>query len=72
MEYNYVAFDYDPRYDELIPRFGSIRKYELERFLLMELESRTTLGHLICFRLRGTKGVQIDPYQVIKVDQGEL
>lgn len=72
MDYNYVAFDYNAQTDVLIPRFGSVRRYELEAFLRRELEEKTTLGHLACFRLRGTRTKAIDPYEAIKVDPGEL
>jgi hypothetical protein len=72
MEYVYIALEWDAVNDVLEIRYSSTKKYRLQWFLEREFNEKTTLAHLQCFRVRGDKVTQIDPYEVIKVDPGEV
>jgi hypothetical protein len=72
MEYVYLALEWDAVNDVLEIRYSSTKKYRLQWFLEKELTEKTTLAHLKCFRVRGEKVAELDPYEVIKVDPGEL
>ena len=72
MDYIYMALEWDPFLDELEVKCAYTKKYNLENWLKKELDEFTTLSHLKCYRIRGSHVTGIDPYDVIKEDQGEL
>lgn len=72
MDYIYMALEWDPVLDELEVKCAYTKKYNLENWLNKELERLTYLSHLKCYRIRGAHVTEIDPYEVIKVDPGEL
>lgn len=69
MDYTYLALEFEPNF--LSIRCAYRRKYELQHFLEEEFKNKTTLSHIMCFRIRGTKNERVDPYEIIKVDPGE-
>lgn len=72
MDYIYLALDWDAVNDVLDIKCAFTKKYNLQNWLRKELEAKTTLSHLTCYRIRGGKVTEIDPYETIAVDPGEL
>lgn len=72
MDYVYLAIEANSWSDHFEVRAAYTKKYNLENWLRKELEDKTTLSHLTCFRIRGGSVTEIDPYEVLKVDPGEL
>lgn len=48
------------------------RRYELQDWLKKYFQAYTTFDALKCYRVRGSAVTEIDPYQLITPDQGEL
>lgn len=71
MDYVYLALEWDPVFDELEIKCAYTKKYNLQNWLKKELESKTYLSHLKCYRIRGAAVTEIDPYEIVKVDLGE-
>lgn len=71
MDYVYLALEWNPVFDELEIKCAYTKKYNLQNWLKKELESKTYLSHLKCYRIRGAAVTEIDPYEIIKVDPGE-
>ena len=72
MDYIYLALEWDAVFDELEIKCAYTKKYNLANWLRKELEQKTYLSHLKCYRIRGGSVTEIDPYEIIKVDPGEL
>ena len=71
MDYVYLALEWDPVLDTLEIKCAYTKKYNLQNWLKKELESKTYLSHLKCYRIRGAAVTEIDPYDIVKVDPGE-
>lgn len=72
MDYIYLALEWDPVLDTLEIKCAYTKKYNLQNWLRKELEEKTYLSHLTCYRIRGGKVTEIDPYETIAIDPGEL
>lgn len=72
MDYVYLVLEYDFWVDTLEVKCAYTKKYQLEHWLQSRLKEKTTLSDLKCYRIRGGSVTEIDPYEVIKVDPGEL
>lgn len=72
MDYIYLAVSLYGGLDELDIKCAYTKKYNLVNWLKKEFQTKTTLMHLKCYRVRGASVTEIDPYKLIEVDPGEL
>jgi hypothetical protein len=72
MDYVYLALEWDPVNDVLDIKCAYTKRYNLENWLKKYFQEKTTFVGLKCYRIRGASSTEINPYELIRVDPGEL